>query len=150
MITQSTAEGFQSSMERRTSGRWAQTQTQSISEWSEALILKFVLGSAQSVRLCLGVSCRLMPTLSLNIAGSGSPVTSYWLLTCSIALYILRLMDFFLMLNSKSQRVLDICAEGNVSVYSDFQLCEWISSTKGNYGNTCALHWAPLKAPQSF
>lgn len=102
------------------------------------------------VRLYLGVSCRVMPTLSLNIAGSGSLVTSYLLLTCSIALYILSFMEFFLMLSLKSQGVLDICsAKCNVSVYSDIQVCEWISSTNQNGANTCALH-GPLEKDHSL
>lgn len=149
MTTHSTAEGFKSSMEL-----WKMSvDTDSKYFW-------VIWGSYSEicaricmirVRLCLGTSCRLMPALSLNTAGSGSPVTSYLVLTCSIALYILRLWIFFLKLSSKSQGVLDISsAKCNVSVYSDIQLCESISSTNGNYANTCALPWAPSKDHSGF
>lgn len=149
MTTHSTAEGFKSSMEL-----WKMSvDTDSKYFWmiwgsySEVCARIFMI----RVRLCLGTACRLMPALSLNVAGSGSPVTSYWVLSCSIALYILRLWIFFLKLSSKSRKVLNPCsAKCNVSVYSGIHLCESISSTNGNYANTCALPWAPLKGPQWF
>lgn len=98
-----------------------------------------------------GQSQALLRTFLQTDAYSILKYCNYWLLTCSIALYILRLWGFFLMLSSKSRGVLDICsAKCNVSVYSDIQLCEWISSTNGNYANMCVLPWALLKGPQSF